>query len=101
VLLLFLVVHLCQLRLPRPAAGAEIEALRGVLAQPQSLVLYLAAALALALHLFHGGEAAHRSLGLLDPVNGVRIRTAARLLAVILGGGFGVMALALAAGGPI
>lgn len=96
VLLLFLLVHLCQLRLPRPVAGAELAALQAVLAQPLSLALYLAAAGALALHLFHGSEAAHRSLGLLDPANGARIRSAGRLLAVLLGGGFAAVALALA-----
>ncbi|MCP9887102.1 succinate dehydrogenase [Cyanobium sp. ATX 6A2] len=95
-LLGFLVVHLLQLRWPRPAAGGELAALQAVLAQPASLLLYLAAALALALHLFHGGEAAHRSLGLLNPGNGRRIRAGARLLAVLLGGGFLAVALALA-----
>jgi succinate dehydrogenase / fumarate reductase cytochrome b subunit len=96
VLLLFLVVHLRQLRLPHPPAGAELAVLQAVLAQPLSLALYLAAAGALALHLLHGGEAAHRSLGLLDPANGARIRTAGRLLALLLGGGFAAVALALA-----
>lgn len=95
-LLVFLVVHLRQLRLPRPMAGAELQALQAVLAQPLSLVLYLAAAAALALHVFHGGEAAHRSLGLLDPANAGRIRSAGRLLAVLLGGGFAAMSLVLA-----
>jgi succinate dehydrogenase / fumarate reductase cytochrome b subunit len=95
-LLGFLVVHLLQLRWPRPAVGAELAALQSVLVQPASLLLYLAASLALALHLFHGGEAAHRSLGLLDPANGGRIRQAARALAVLVGGGFVAVALALA-----
>lgn len=101
VLLLFLLVHLRQLRLPRPAAGAELAALQAVLAQPLSLALYLVAAAALALHLFHGGEAAHRSLGLLDPANAGRIRAAARLVALLVGGGFMAvtLALALAVGG--
>jgi succinate dehydrogenase / fumarate reductase cytochrome b subunit len=94
-LLGFLVVHLLQLRWPRPAVGAELAALQSVLVQPASLLLYLAASLALALHLFHGGEAAHRSLGLLNPANGGRIRQAARALAVLVGGGFMAVALAL------
>jgi succinate dehydrogenase / fumarate reductase cytochrome b subunit len=92
-LLGFLVVHLLQLRWPRPAVGAELAALQSVLVQPASLLLYLAASLALALHLF---EAAHRSLGLLNPANGGRIRQAARVLAVLVGGGFVAVALALA-----
>lgn len=96
VLLVFLAVHLRQLRLPRPPAGAELQVLQAVLAQPVSLVLYLVAAAALALHVFHGGEAAHRSLGLLEPANAGRIRSAGRLLAVLLGAGFAAIALALA-----
>ena len=99
-LLLFLVVHLRQLRLPRPASGAELAALQTALGQPLILVLYLAAALALALHLFQGTEAAHRSLGWLDPTNAGRIRLAGRLLALLLGGGFAVVAVAVAWGGP-
>lgn len=94
-LLGFLAVHLQQLRWPRPAAGGELAALQAVLAQPLNLLLYLAAGLALALHLLHGGEAAHRSLGLLDPANGGRIRRGARLLAVLLGGGFAAVTAAL------
>jgi succinate dehydrogenase / fumarate reductase, cytochrome b subunit len=66
-----------------------------VLASPWSLLLYLAGGLALALHLFHGGESAHRSLGLLQPANGAVIRTAARLLAVLIGGGFVAVTLVL------
>ncbi|MFM7454769.1 MAG: succinate dehydrogenase [Cyanobium sp.] len=105
-LLLFLAVHLAQLRWPRPPAGAELAALAAVLASPWSLALYLAAPLVLALHLFHGGEAAHRSLGLLQPANASAIRAAARLLALLVGGGFLAVTLALAlpalapAGGP-
>jgi succinate dehydrogenase / fumarate reductase cytochrome b subunit len=100
VLLLFLVVHLVQLRWSRPLEGAELAALRAALASPWSLLVYLGAALALALHLFHGGEAAHRSLGLLEPANGDRIRLAARLLALLLGGGFALVALTLGLTGP-
>jgi succinate dehydrogenase / fumarate reductase, cytochrome b subunit len=95
-LLLFLALHLAQLRWPRPPAGAELAALAAVLASPWSLALYLAAALALALHLFHGGEAAHRSLGLLQPANAAAIRAAARLLALLIGAGFMAVTLALA-----
>jgi succinate dehydrogenase / fumarate reductase cytochrome b subunit len=97
-LLVFLGVHLRQLRLPRPAIGDELATLQAALRSPLSLGLYLAAAAALALHLFHGAEAAHRSLGLLDPRNGGRIRTAGRLLAALLGGGFALVAALLAWG---
>ena len=94
-LLLFLAVHLAQLRWPRPLAGGELASLTVALASPWSLALYLAATLALALHLFHGGEAAHRSLGLLQPANAAAIRAAARLLALLIGGGFMAVTLAL------
>lgn len=87
-LLVFLGLHLSQLRWPRPGAGEELVALRAVLSQPVSLAIYLAAALAVGLHLFHGGEAAHRSLGLLDPMNAGRIRKAARGMAWLVAGGF-------------
>jgi succinate dehydrogenase / fumarate reductase cytochrome b subunit len=55
--------------------------------------------LALGLHLFHGGEAAHRSLGLLEPANGVRIRSATRAFALVVGGGFALVPLVLASQG--
>ncbi len=95
-LLLFLVVHLAQLRWVRPPAGGELTAVRGVLAQPQGVALYGAAGLALALHLFRGVESAHRSLGLLDGANAVLLRWLGRLVAVLLGGGFCLVSLALA-----
>lgn len=90
----FLVVHLAQLRWQRPPQGGELALLRAVLAQPGSLALYALAGLALALHLLHGHEAAHRSLGWLDPANGRRIRWAGRTAAALLGGGFSLVALA-------
>ncbi|MCP9917464.1 succinate dehydrogenase [Cyanobium sp. ATX 6F1] len=95
-LLVFMAVHLAQLRWPRPMAGSELAALQSVLASPWSLALYLAGAVAVALHLFHGGEAAHRSLGLLQAANGSLIRSAARLLALLVGGGFIVITILLA-----
>ena len=94
-LLLFLAVHLAQLRWPRPPAGAELAALLAALANPLVLVLYAAAGLAVALHLLHGVESAHRSLGLLEPDNGRVIRLAGRGLALLLGGGFALLPLAL------
>ena len=94
----FLVVHLAQLRWPRPPEGSEGAVLRAVLAQPGSLTLYALAGLALALHLLHGHEAAHRSLGWLDASNGRRIRWAGRAAAALLGGGFSLVALAVGLG---
>jgi succinate dehydrogenase / fumarate reductase cytochrome b subunit len=94
-LLLFLVVHLAQLRWHRPPTGQELPALQAVLAQPASLLLYVLAGLAAALHLLQGVEAAHRSLGLLAPDNAARIRRWGRLAALLLGSGFALLALAL------
>jgi succinate dehydrogenase / fumarate reductase cytochrome b subunit len=95
-LLAFLLVHLLQLRCPRPPAGQELAVLQALLRQPLNLALYLGASLAVGLHLFHGAEAAHRSLGWLQPGNGPRIRRAGRALAVVVGGGFAAVTLLLA-----
>lgn len=100
-LLLFLIVHLGQLRWQRPLAGQELARLLAVLSMPWSLVLYAAAGLALALHLFHGHESAHRSLGLLDGVNGGRIRRSGRVLALLLGAGFAFLPLLLVGLAPL
>ena len=97
--LAFLVVHLNQLRWPRPAAGQEGAVLSSVLQQPLNAVVYAAAALVLALHLLHGAEAAHRSLGWLSPTNSSALRTGGRLLAALIGGGFLLISLSLALGG--
>ena len=94
-LLVFLVLHLRQLRLPRPPAGGESAALLQALASPASLALYCLAGLAVALHLLHGNESAHRSLGWLDAANRGRIRVLGRALALLLGAGFSLLPLAL------
>lgn len=95
-LLGFLVVHLLQLRWPRPDGGQEWARLMEVFEAPWALVLYGLAGLAVGLHLFHGGEAAHRSLGLLDGANGARIRSINRGLALAVAGGFALLPLVLA-----
>ena len=96
----FLGLHLQQLRFPRPMDGHEREALLHVLQQPFSLALYCLGALAIGLHLMHGAEAAHRSLGWLDPSNKSSIRFGGRMLAVLLSGGFLLISLGLAMGAP-
>ena len=94
-LMVFLVVHLVQLRLQRPPAGEELQALQAVLAQPASLLLYGLAGPVVALHLVQGVEAAHRSLGLLEPASAGPIRRWGRGLALLLGVAFSMLALAL------
>ena len=95
----FLLLHLQQLRWPRPVDGLEREVLLQVLLQPISLMVYAAGSLAIGLHLLHGAEAAHRNLGLLTPANGASIRWGSRLLASGIGGGFLLISLGLALGG--
>ena len=98
VTLVFLVIHLEQLRWPRPADGGERAALQAVLDHPSSLLLYAAAAVALGLHLLHGAEAAHRSLGWLTPANGMILRQGGRLIAAVIGGGFLLISVGIAWG---
>ena len=92
----FIGLHLQQLRFPRPMDGHEREALVHVLQQPFSLAVYCLGALAIGLHLVHGAEAAHRSLGWLDPSNKNSIRLGGRMLAALLSGGFLLISLGLA-----
>ena len=92
----FLILHLQQLRWPRPSDGLERELLQRVLQHPISLVMYAAGSLAVGLHLLHGAEAAHRNLGWLTPANGTSMRWGGRLLASGIGGGFLLISLGLA-----
>jgi succinate dehydrogenase / fumarate reductase cytochrome b subunit len=94
-LLLFLCLHLAQLRWHRPAAGAELAAVLEVLASPWCLALYGAAGVAAGLHLIHGTESAVRRLGLLEPANAVALRLGGRGLALLLGAGFTLVPIAL------
>ena len=94
----FLVLHLQQLRWPRPAVGEEAATLIQVLQNPWNAALYAAAAMALALHLLHGAEAAHRSLGWLTPHNSGALRAGGSFLAALIGGGFLTVTLVLALG---
>jgi succinate dehydrogenase / fumarate reductase cytochrome b subunit len=100
-LMVFLVVHLAQLRLHRPAAGGELEALLAALASPFCLGLYGLAGGAVGLHLLQGHESAHRSLGWLEPANRDRIRWAGRALALFLGAAFSLLPIALVLRGSL
>lgn len=94
-LLLFLAVHVVQLRWHRPAAGAELAAVLAVLQAPWCLVLYGVAGAAAGLHLLHGAESAMRRLGVLEPANAALLRLAGRGLALLLGAGFALLPIAL------
>ena len=93
--LAFLMIHLRQLRWPRPVDGSERAALAAVLHNPVNAALYCAAAITITLHLLHGNEAAHRNLGWLTPMNSNVIRGGGRWLAAGLGSGFLLISLAL------
>jgi len=95
----FLALHLQQLRWPRPADGLELNQLSSVLQHPINLAIYAAASLAIGLHLLHGAEAAHRSLGWLTPANGQILRLGGRLLAALISAGFLMISLGVALGG--
>ena len=89
-------LHLQLRRFPRPTEGHEREAVVHVLQQPFSLAVYCLGALAIGLHLVHGAEAAHRSLGWLDPSNKSSIRLGGRMLAARVSGGFLLISVGLA-----
>ena len=95
----FLTLHLQQLRWPRPADGLELNQLSSVLQQPINLAIYALGSLAIGLHLLHGAEAAHRSLGWLTPANGQMLRLGGRLLAALISAGFLMISLGVALGG--
>ena len=95
----FVVIHLAQLRWPRPADGTEGAALHAVLQQPLNLVLYGAGACAIGLHLLHGAEAAHRNLGWLTPTNSSALRLGGCLLAALVSAGFLFSSVGFAIGG--
>ncbi|MCT0206794.1 succinate dehydrogenase [Synechococcus sp. CS-1332] len=94
-LLLFLAVHVLQLRWHRPSAGAELAAVLAVLQEPWCLALYAVAGAAAGLHLLHGVESAGRRLGLLEPANAAVLRLGGRGLALVLGAGFALLPIAL------
>ena len=95
----FLTLHLQQLRWPRPADGLELNQLSSVLQHPINLAIYALGSLAIGLHLLHGAEAAHRSLGWLTPANGQMLRLGGRLLAALISAGFLMISLGVALGG--
>ncbi|MCP9834305.1 MULTISPECIES: succinate dehydrogenase [unclassified Cyanobium] len=102
-LLLFLALHLAQLRWQRPADGAELAGVLAVLQAPWWLALYAVAGAAAGLHLLHGAESAVRRLGWLEPANAAVLRLVGRGLALLLGAGFALLpfALVLRSAGPL
>ena len=87
-LLTFLLIHLRQLRFPRPSDGSELSTLHHLLSSQVNSSFYILGSLALFLHLFHGIESSQRSLGILTPLNSVLIRVLGRSFSFIISAGF-------------
>ena len=95
VLLAFILIHLEQLRFPRPPEGAELSTIHSLLASPGNLAIYIVGILVMFLHLFHGIESSQRSLGFLTPVNAAFIRGFGRGLSFMISAGFIVVTISL------
>ena len=85
ILTCFLLIHLFQLRLPRPVDNLELASLRESLEGIHILVLYSFASISLFFHLVQGIESGHRSLGILNQDNSLRIRYIGRFLSFLFG----------------
>ena len=81
----FLVIHLFQLRFPRPEVNFELASLKNNLESIQNLVLYCLASIALFFHMIQGIESSHRSLGILNTKNSLKIRYGGRFLSIFSG----------------
>ncbi len=102
-LLAFIVFHILHMTLGRVAAPGFVHLdpynnVRQGLANPLVAGFYLVAMAALALHLYHGGWAVFRTLGLARPSATPLARRASLVLAVVVAGGFALIPLATLAG---
>ena len=81
----FLIIHLLQLRFPRPGDNLELTSLKNKLEGGHILVLYSLASISLFFHMVQGIESGHRSLGILSQSNSSYIRNIGRLISVFFG----------------
>ena len=81
----FLIIHLFQLRFPRPEVNFELASLKNNLESIHNLVLYSLASIALFFHMIQGIESGHRTLGILNPKNSSNIRYAGRFISILFG----------------
>ena len=81
----FLIIHLFQLRFPRPGDNLELTSLKNKLEGVNVLVLYSLASVSLFFHMIQGVESGHRSLGITTQSNSLIIRYIGRLLSIIFG----------------
>ena len=85
ILVSFLIIHLFQLRFPRPSDNLELISLKNKLESLHILVLYALASISIFFHMVHGVESGHRSLGILSTSNSLNIRYISRLISIFFG----------------
>ena len=78
----FLIIHLLQLRFPRPGDNLELISLKNKLGDTHILVLYSLASISLFFHMVQGIESGHRSLGILSQSNSLNIRYISRFISI-------------------
>ena len=81
----FLIIHLLQLRFPRPGDNLELISLKSKLGGVHILVLYSLASISLFFHMVQGIESGHRSLGILSQSNSLNIRYVSRFISIFFG----------------
>ncbi len=87
----FLIIHLLQLRFPRPDDNLELISLKSKLEGFHILVLYSLASLSLFFHMVQGIESGHRSLGILSQSNSLNIRYLSRFISLFFGLSYMIM----------
>ena len=81
----FLIIHLLQLRFPRPGDNLELISLKNKLEGVHIFVLYSLASISLFFHMVQGIESGHRSLGILSQSNSLNIRYISRFISIFFG----------------
>ena len=81
----FLIIHILQLRFPRPGDNLELISLKNKLGGVHILVLYALASISLFFHMVQGIESGHRSLGILSQSNSLNIRYISRFISIFFG----------------
>ena len=81
----FLIIHILQLRIPRPADNLELISLKNNLEGVHILALYSLASISLFFHMIQGIESGHRSLGILSQSNSLNIRYISRFISIFFG----------------
>ena len=91
ILATFLIIHLFQLRFPRPSDNFELISLKNRLEGFHILILYALASISLFFHMVQGIESGHRSLGILSQSNSLNIRLISRFISIFFGLSFLIM----------